>query len=34
MKSVSDTYLHSIEKVEKESVSQFESFIGNIRTAK
>lgn len=32
VETVSDTYLHSIEKIEKESVEQLESFVYNIRS--
>lgn len=33
IETVSETYLHSIEKVEKDSVNQFQDFINNkIRT--
>ncbi len=34
IETVSETYLHSIEKVEKKSVSQLETFIGIIKIAK
>lgn len=33
IETISDTYLHSIEKIEKESVNQLQDFINNnIRT--
>lgn len=34
IETVSETYLYSIEKVKKESVSQLETFIGSNRPAK
>ncbi|MDD4729864.1 MAG: hypothetical protein PHN55_14085 [Dysgonamonadaceae bacterium] len=34
IKTVSGTYLHSIEKLEKESVAQLEGFLDNIRDVK